>query len=324
MKDDFQIPNLGQSPDSYDVGFFNRFARNIEMTMQTFRSKGRGIFSDVQTDQIEVTGPATFGGTNTYAGDQTFAATVTVNGALNVIGDAQVGGTFIGADVQASTLEVSGASTLNATSATTLSTSGAATLASAVITGAGTVGGSPIRTAATSKWETIVDGTIASTSGAYILTGLGAYKELRITGYLTPTTADTFTLVVTTNNGTSWISSPWQQNLKYVVSTAPTTMSVGSLTTGTFLNLTYGNVIAATGANIYGLNVNLTLHAFNKARYCTFFNDTTWVTSGGGAYVLWGEDQGYANDQSARNGIKISTGSLNAFTGDLLIEGAIG
>jgi hypothetical protein len=84
MKDDFQIPNLGQAPDNYDIGFFNRFARNIEMTLMTLRGKGRGIFSDVQTDQIEVVNGGTFGGDVAIGGAATVGSNLAVAGTSNL------------------------------------------------------------------------------------------------------------------------------------------------------------------------------------------------------------------------------------------------
>lgn len=42
MRDDYQIPNLGQAPASYETSYFNRLVRNIEMTFKVAASVGRG------------------------------------------------------------------------------------------------------------------------------------------------------------------------------------------------------------------------------------------------------------------------------------------
>ncbi len=41
MRDDFQVPNLGQAPDSYDRSFFSRLVRNVEQTFITLRAQGQ-------------------------------------------------------------------------------------------------------------------------------------------------------------------------------------------------------------------------------------------------------------------------------------------
>lgn len=41
MRDDFQVPNIGQAPDSYDRSFFSRMVRNVEMTLTTLRARGK-------------------------------------------------------------------------------------------------------------------------------------------------------------------------------------------------------------------------------------------------------------------------------------------
>lgn len=40
MKDNFQVPNLGNAPASYDQQFFNRFLRGVELVFQSMRSAG--------------------------------------------------------------------------------------------------------------------------------------------------------------------------------------------------------------------------------------------------------------------------------------------
>lgn len=70
MRDDFQIPNVGQAPAQYSVSFFNRMARNIEMTFATLRAKGSAQFTDIVVETIKIT----------EAGS-TFATSVFVNGA---------------------------------------------------------------------------------------------------------------------------------------------------------------------------------------------------------------------------------------------------
>lgn len=56
MKDDFQVPNIGQAPQQYDPNFFSRFIRNIEMTLMTMRSVGKVTSSIVALSPTTVAG----------------------------------------------------------------------------------------------------------------------------------------------------------------------------------------------------------------------------------------------------------------------------
>lgn len=40
MREDFQIPNFGEGPVSYEKGYLNRLVRNIEMTFRALKAKG--------------------------------------------------------------------------------------------------------------------------------------------------------------------------------------------------------------------------------------------------------------------------------------------
>lgn len=70
MRDDFNIPNLGQAPKDYDAGYLNRVVRNVEMVFTTLRAKGKALFTDitadtvtattVTTETLDVTGTSTF------------------------------------------------------------------------------------------------------------------------------------------------------------------------------------------------------------------------------------------------------------------------
>lgn len=42
MRDDYQIPNMGEAPALYNTTYFNRLVRNIEMTFKLAASVGRG------------------------------------------------------------------------------------------------------------------------------------------------------------------------------------------------------------------------------------------------------------------------------------------
>lgn len=59
MRDDFQIPNLGQAPQTYQVSFFNRMIRNVEMTFETLRAKGTATFTTINAEVINVSSAGT-------------------------------------------------------------------------------------------------------------------------------------------------------------------------------------------------------------------------------------------------------------------------
>lgn len=53
MRDDFNIPNMGEAGQSYDKGYFNRLVRNIEMTFQTLKSRGLIRATTIEADTVE-------------------------------------------------------------------------------------------------------------------------------------------------------------------------------------------------------------------------------------------------------------------------------
>lgn len=56
MRDDFQVPNIGEAPATYDVRFFSRMVRNIELTLMSLRAIGRVSASVVAYDPVTVAG----------------------------------------------------------------------------------------------------------------------------------------------------------------------------------------------------------------------------------------------------------------------------
>lgn len=51
MREDFQIPNFGEGPVSYEKGYLNRLVRNIEMTFRALKAKGPINATTVSADQ---------------------------------------------------------------------------------------------------------------------------------------------------------------------------------------------------------------------------------------------------------------------------------
>jgi hypothetical protein len=85
MRDDFQIPNLGQAPkDKYEQSFFNRVVRNIETTFQSLRAKGQGIFSDLHADTLDVSGAVTLEGGIAVTGAASVTGDITTLGMVKV------------------------------------------------------------------------------------------------------------------------------------------------------------------------------------------------------------------------------------------------
>lgn len=318
MRDDFQIPNLGQAPNDYDIGFFNRFAKNIENMMQTVRSKGRGIFADVQTDQLEVTGPVTVTGDTTFTGNQTVTGTLSVGGtstlhAVNATGTQ----TITGNETISGTLGVTGATTL-----TTLATSGAATLASAAITGAGTVGGSVIRTRATSPWELAHESTFTAQSSKEV-TGLVGYRELRIIAEIQPdTVADAFAMNFANVAGT-YDTTSWGQGLVYNTSTTATATGAWQAGTKAYYDMNWNNVMPIPATIDFPFMFEMHVRNYNKTVHKTY---TTWFVSylNASSAIFQGTDQGYNNQRQACDRVRIKCVSGGNFSGHLIIEGMLG
>ena len=58
MRDDFQVPNIGEAPSQYEAGFFARMARNIENALTTMRSPGHASVNTLALTPVPVSGLA--------------------------------------------------------------------------------------------------------------------------------------------------------------------------------------------------------------------------------------------------------------------------
>lgn len=56
MREDFQIPNFGEGPVSYEKGYLNRLVRNIEMTFRSLKAKGPINATTATADEFVTTG----------------------------------------------------------------------------------------------------------------------------------------------------------------------------------------------------------------------------------------------------------------------------
>lgn len=58
MRDDYQIPNMGQAPGAYNATFFNRVVRNIESTFFQMRANGKNTVTNIVYTPVTVDGLA--------------------------------------------------------------------------------------------------------------------------------------------------------------------------------------------------------------------------------------------------------------------------
>lgn len=320
MRDDFQIPNLGQAPTVYDGSFFNRLVRNIETTFTAVRTIGRGIFSDLTTDTLTVNG------------DETITGNQTVTGNLAVTGTSTMAG------VTATSISVSGTSTLHATTATTFAASGNTTVGGTLgVTGATTVttlsastslaapaytrGGNPM----TPAWETIAEGSLTGQT-AFSQTNLSAYNMLKLNFYLVPVSVASLVLLrYSSNNGSSYLAgaSDYSNYARYHSQTTPTTVSGGGPFAATQIDLSLSNTINPKSSGVFGLRVqNGIIDKWNKAGLHKCFScDIQWQNTT--PTVLMGNMNswsGSANTAAAMNAFQI-TANGNAFDIEYLIEG---
>jgi len=71
MRDDFQIPNIGQAPEEYDVRFFSRMVRNVELALTALRAVGNIRVRIIEYQPMTVAGLPTMSrvGQTAYTSD---------------------------------------------------------------------------------------------------------------------------------------------------------------------------------------------------------------------------------------------------------------
>jgi hypothetical protein len=91
MREDFQIPNFGEGPVSYEKGYLNRLVRNIEMTFRSLKAKGPINATTVAADSMTVGGLTVPGAeTGTWTPVVTFASPGDTNVVLGATGGSYV------------------------------------------------------------------------------------------------------------------------------------------------------------------------------------------------------------------------------------------
>lgn len=285
--------------------YLGEMARRVNNSMQmdgTEPMRGNldmGAFSIINTLNITGTGTASFL-------NAAFTGTATI-GTLHVTGNTDIDGT----------LNVDGASTVHALDAT-----GSIT-ATVNITATGNVSGAHVQRSGVNVdgWEVVYDQTFSAVTTLNI-TNLGSYRMLRINGYFKPDSVDdSFAFRFSSDNGSTYYSgaTDYQNDMVYMSSTVAAVNPANS--TGATALLSWGNAVHNSGS--FGLRfTNLMIHEFNVAS-----RETTWatmVTYYFGSTVHIGTTYGRpasVNTSAAMNAIRFYSGSANAFSGWLLLEG---
>lgn len=169
-----------------------------------------------------------------------------------------------------------------------------------------------------SQWELIQKVTISGNPVTIDFTNLGAYERIRISGHAwCSVDAANLTLLLSTDNGTTFVSSGYTAG--YIYLSPPSSIS-GSFTS---LNYLYGGI---QHGNTAGSASSFTteLFAFNKAAlkaaYGTYVTRTGGTTSG----MVIGAGQAVSIGLTPCNAIRLTPTSGNIAGGTILIEGIKG
>jgi archaellum component FlaF (FlaF/FlaG flagellin family) len=166
-------------------------------------------------------------------------------------------------------------------------------------------------------WE-LIETKTASSSASLNWTGLSAYRALRLTGTVRPSTDAVSAFArVSTNNGSSYDSTS-AYNYQIGRIGGATSVPIGGTTTGALIG---GTTSLGSSANEY-TSFEIIFEQFNKATYM-MFHGTAVATSDVGTLVaaVIGGSWGSA---TARDAIQVIMGSGNIADGYVTLEGMRG
>ncbi|MDO5895504.1 hypothetical protein [Agrobacterium sp. Azo12] len=169
----------------------------------------------------------------------------------------------------------------------------------------------------TRAWEIVDDSGDLSNAAVYTRTGLGAFRQIRISGTIRPIINNAVPcLIVSPDNGLTWINSNYYISASGMIGVSSGydagTSSVGAMTPS------YRSL-----SNTYDLNFEGMIFEFNKARaQSKYYTGQAVGVDSGNAYfsLLVG---GAHSTSVALNGLRIYMSSGN-FSGRLIVEGRKG
>jgi len=166
-------------------------------------------------------------------------------------------------------------------------------------------------------WETIASGPVSGAVVAY--TNLGAYRRLRVTGFLAPATDGVNLLLQTsTNNGSSYDGAAanyyWQQLYSDNATTARVTNA--SATSISFTPSGVGN------ASDEGIQLEIIMEQFNQTFSMTL--SATGMEKNAAGVLFTTQVAGQRLDTTARNAFRMFFSSGNINIGHITLEGVRG
>lgn len=168
------------------------------------------------------------------------------------------------------------------------------------------------------KYQTIFCGDVAGLS-AFSAIDLGAYRKLRLSGFLSPVTDGQAVLLrFDTNNGASYDSGASDYVFNYIRGTGSTAAAAES--TNTYIALALGSSVGNDTGE--GISFKAEIDQFNKSTYA-FVVGSSIMVSGSGAQVA-GTFGGRRMNATARNALQVSFASGNISAGHILLEGIEG
>lgn len=178
--------------------------------------------------------------------------------------------------------------------------------------------GAAQKTFRANNWEHISTQTLSAVA-SWAQTGLSAYRDLRITGRLTPATDNVTCLVRTdANGGASYDTGAADYVYEIARATGGTVTSAAGAATGIFI-ADVGNI-----GNVAPESIWFTVDAldFNQAVQGVFLWQAGWLDPTTTVYTAHG--QGRRADATARDAIQILFSSGNIASGSITIEGRRG
>ncbi|WP_313618394.1 hypothetical protein [Agrobacterium sp.] len=169
----------------------------------------------------------------------------------------------------------------------------------------------------TKAWELVDDTGELINVAAYTRTGLDAFRQIRVSGTLRPSTSNVVPcLLLSPDNGTTWINSGYYISASGMIGVSAGfdggTSGVGAMTPS------YRSL-----SNTYDLNFEGMIFEFNKAKsQSKYYTGQAVGVDSGNAYFSLLVGGAHATP-SALNGLRLYMSSGN-FTGRLLVEGRRG